>query len=356
MPAPSEDFDPYYQWLGISPSERPCDHYRLLGLPRFEEDLARVVAAAEARMTLVRSYQVGPRGRYTQRVLNELSAAKVCLTTPAAKAAYDESLRVRDLPVAAAAAMMSLPVPPPVAPPLAPPVLPPPLASRLPTLEIDSGESDEHEPDSQFAEPGPWWRPMVGLVGAALLVLAGVTVWAITAGLNRPSASAVVNLPESPDDLPPDPSPPEPLAIVQQQEASGEIRLALTTAELTGGVELVEADAGPELRNWQAEDARSTWQIALVEPGFFQVELVYATTAGIADSSLQVTVGEQTKRCSLRDSGGLDTFLTDSYTIALRKSGKHTLVLESSTLPAAGDLVVRSVRLVPVGGSAPAER
>jgi len=27
-----EPFDPYYEWLGIPPRDRPADYYRLLGL------------------------------------------------------------------------------------------------------------------------------------------------------------------------------------------------------------------------------------------------------------------------------------------------------------------------------------
>ena len=34
----SEAFDPYYRWLGIPPGEQPPDHYRLLGIERFEAD------------------------------------------------------------------------------------------------------------------------------------------------------------------------------------------------------------------------------------------------------------------------------------------------------------------------------
>ena len=32
-------FDPYHKWLGISPKDQPPDHYRLLGIDRFESDL-----------------------------------------------------------------------------------------------------------------------------------------------------------------------------------------------------------------------------------------------------------------------------------------------------------------------------
>lgn len=33
-----EAFDPYHRWLGIPPKHQPADHYRLLGIDRFEDD------------------------------------------------------------------------------------------------------------------------------------------------------------------------------------------------------------------------------------------------------------------------------------------------------------------------------
>lgn len=88
----AEEFDPYQAWLDIEPHERPLDHYRLLGLKRFEFDVTRIESAANERMTLVRSFQTGPRGKYTQELLNRLAAAKLCLLNPATKANYDQSL------------------------------------------------------------------------------------------------------------------------------------------------------------------------------------------------------------------------------------------------------------------------
>jgi len=88
----SESFDPYSQWLGIEPHEMPVDHYRMLDIGRFESDPAVISAAADRRMSHVRTYQTGPRAAYTQKLLNELSAARVCLLNPGAKASYDQVL------------------------------------------------------------------------------------------------------------------------------------------------------------------------------------------------------------------------------------------------------------------------
>ena len=89
----SETFDPYHRWLGIPPQHQPPNHYRLLGLEPFESDREVVRDAVERQMAHVRSYQLGQYAAVSQRILNELAAAKACLLEPGRKAAYDEAIR-----------------------------------------------------------------------------------------------------------------------------------------------------------------------------------------------------------------------------------------------------------------------
>ena len=86
-------FDAYHKWLGIPPECQPPDHYRLLGLQTFESDPDVVQAAADQRMMHLRAYQTGKNSEWSQRLLNEVAAAKVCLLNAAKKAAYDQKLR-----------------------------------------------------------------------------------------------------------------------------------------------------------------------------------------------------------------------------------------------------------------------
>lgn len=90
-----ESFDPYFHWLGIPPQEQPPDHYRLLGLARFESDPLKIEAASDERMVEIRRYQSGPRMAYTQRLLKEISIARLCLLDIQSKASYDTVLRGR---------------------------------------------------------------------------------------------------------------------------------------------------------------------------------------------------------------------------------------------------------------------
>ena len=76
-------------WLGIPPDEQPPNHYRLLGIRLFEDHEDAIANAADQRMAHLRTFQTGPNGRLSQRLLNEVAAARVCLLNPAKKAEYD---------------------------------------------------------------------------------------------------------------------------------------------------------------------------------------------------------------------------------------------------------------------------
>src|SRR4051812_26797947 len=109
-------FDPYYRWLGIPPAEQPADYYRLLGVPQFEPDEEVISNAADARMGFVRTFQSGQHTAESQRILNELSVARVVLLNPSKRQQYDSQLRIaiqKNTPAAPAAAV-------PIAVPAAP--------------------------------------------------------------------------------------------------------------------------------------------------------------------------------------------------------------------------------------------
>lgn len=86
-------FDAYHKWLGIPPHEQPPDHYRLLGIARFESDPEVIAAAADRQMAHLRMFQAGPRAEVCQRLLSEVARARLCLLNPQKKAAYDAELR-----------------------------------------------------------------------------------------------------------------------------------------------------------------------------------------------------------------------------------------------------------------------
>jgi hypothetical protein len=78
--------------LGLSIDRWPPDHYALLGLPVGAVDPATVEERVLERMDRLRRYQLAHPDAVTD-AMNRLAQALVCLTDPAAKAAYDQALR-----------------------------------------------------------------------------------------------------------------------------------------------------------------------------------------------------------------------------------------------------------------------
>jgi len=91
----AEAFDPYYEWLGIAPEDQPPDLYRLLAIRTFEDKPSVIESAADQRMGHLRTFQAGKRSAQSQKLLNQVSSARVTLLNPEKKAKYDELLRER---------------------------------------------------------------------------------------------------------------------------------------------------------------------------------------------------------------------------------------------------------------------
>ena len=75
LQAVAEAFDPYRKWFGILAEEQPPNHYRLLGIPFFEEDRDVIQAAAEQRTVFLRNVALGKHSALSQRLLNEVQQA-----------------------------------------------------------------------------------------------------------------------------------------------------------------------------------------------------------------------------------------------------------------------------------------
>ena len=88
-------FDPYHEWLGIPADEQPPNHYRLLGIPVFEQSSTVISHAADRQMAHLRTFQTSGRAAVSQELLNEVTAAKICLLNVKKKAAYDQALRAQ---------------------------------------------------------------------------------------------------------------------------------------------------------------------------------------------------------------------------------------------------------------------
>jgi hypothetical protein len=179
----SERFDPYHKWLGIPPKDQPPTHYRLLGIEVFEADPDVIESAADQRMTHVRSFQSGSKVELTQRILNEIATARLCLLNPTEKEAYDRQLRGQ------MTAADSIPSVPPVAqvveqPMAAPPMQPVPAAEAVPEPIV-----------TPVAEPSPAQRlpawqiaTALGIFATAVVLSAALLMWGLSVARGRQAA------------------------------------------------------------------------------------------------------------------------------------------------------------------------
>jgi len=95
-PVMPESFDAYHKWLGIPPEDQPPNHYRLLGIRRFESDPDVIKAAADRVVGDLQDYHTGQHAELSKRLLDEVDAAWVCLLDFGKKAAYDEKLKLQE--------------------------------------------------------------------------------------------------------------------------------------------------------------------------------------------------------------------------------------------------------------------
>ncbi len=148
-----EHFDPYYVWLGIPPGDQPPNHYRLLGVSLFEQNAEVIEQAADQRMGHLRNHQTGTHERLSQKLLNEVANARVCLLNAEKKTAYDQQLR------------QQLNAKQPAVMPVQPTV------SVVPRSEVIL---HRHRRRSTFS---PSSRQMLVVAGVAVFLVVGLTIW-----------------------------------------------------------------------------------------------------------------------------------------------------------------------------------
>jgi hypothetical protein len=88
----AKTIDVYRDWLKITDTTRPLNHYQLLRLKKFEDDLAKIREHYRAMNAHVRKFGAGEFAKESQDLLNELAKAMLCLTDKRRKGEYDASL------------------------------------------------------------------------------------------------------------------------------------------------------------------------------------------------------------------------------------------------------------------------
>ena len=220
----TEQFDPYYKWLGIPPKDQPPNHYRLLGIEAFESDRDVIEAAANRLMSYLHEIAAGDEVDYSQQILNEVSAARVCLLDRRQKSVYDVGLKKKQKSAAAntprpAAAPAAKPPVSPQAPPLQTPAAPPQQNQQQPVANPHDSTGNlaapaiqtQGEPTRQPAAKGRGrasrkGKPddntkqqrmvmILGGAGAVALIAAAIAIFVFTSS-SDPVTSVVIDVPE----------------------------------------------------------------------------------------------------------------------------------------------------------------
>lgn len=317
----SEAFDPYSQWLGIQPHEMPVDHYRLLGVARFEPDVTVIAAAADARMAHLRTFQTGPRGTYTQRLLNEISTARICLLNPNTKLSYDQMLE----------GLLQASMPPPG-----------------PVAETEPRPAVLVPPPRQTASR-PWLLGIfVGLIVAAIGVAAIIGLQQLSS--DQPARfgeglTDATGAEESAGEAWEEGSETEPVLVYQ--EADGGVHFDAAYAQLHGpSIVLGQMKNVDVMTHWESMDDWVSWDFKVVKAppqGVFQVKVTYAARPEANGGSFVLAVGDQEKECEIRGTGEP---VTDEYFLAVKKTGDHTLTVRAKSKPADRLMTLKAVTFV----------
>lgn len=180
----SQPFDPYLKWLGIAPKDQPPNHYRLLGINPFTDDPEVIENSADREMAHVRTFQSGRHAELSQKLLNEIAAAKICLLDPQKKEAYDRALKAKlapakklakAKPLAAGKSKTAKPAQP-----------------KSPQTAASAGEN---LPDAAFKVAAPAVRPsgnnrrspapMIAAVAVGAVLVVAVVIYAVSTSNNR---------------------------------------------------------------------------------------------------------------------------------------------------------------------------
>ncbi len=336
----SEPFDPYSQWLGISPHELPADHYRLLGLTRFESDPQVIDAAADQRMLHIRQFQTGPRGVHTQKLLNELATARVCLMNPGSKASYDQWLEGLFLASA----------PPPQS------AIPEEIPTYIPEFPTYVPEVVIEFPDQPIRDSNATGWVVGALAGlvvvTALIAVATIAGWVVVSPQPQPprrtseSDPVRYGVPERVDfGIQP---------VVVRQESDGTLNFSATYAQLHGPTIRRGISGNVDvITDWESLDDWASWnfQVVTLPPqGIFTVHVTYAAHSDSDGGKFVLEVGDQQRVCDVRGTGEP---VTDEYFLAVPRNGEHTLAVRAQSKPATRLMTLKSVTFSFPSNSAP---
>lgn len=326
------EFDPYIEWLEIDPARCPPNYYDLLGLAPFESDVEVIEQAAEQRLTLVRSFQTGPRGKYTQDLLNELTRARITLLDPASREAYEQSLRGgRDRPPVSLENLRG-------------------AINAPPAIQIQTAEPTDTDASSSPRR----FTPRLSATYLLVCVVLVLGIFGFRSYLLGPSTEPEVEQDEAAQSAEPQLKSDAAEAVHSEETKTGimpgsnnTFLLDGTNAVLEGKPPMVsDAPGGKLLEQWQAAESTVRWDLWIEQPGYYEAMISYNATTNDSDSRLAVQVDDEfPRKTNLRTADQPSRFFEEERVVLFRKPGQHQL--RFFVEGAIGDFRLRSIELRP---------
>jgi len=312
-----------------------------------------IAEAADQRMILVRSFQTGPRGSYTQQLLNELTAAKLCLLDPNTKTTYDAVLEGQ------LAANIDKDPNSLEAPPIADPrrakshstdVTPPPLPS----------EQTQPQEKSAVRRKSSWFsiRSWVPIVAVASVIVIAIVVWAVGTSFAKQkkkidvvlTSKARLNslknqdnkLDKSDGGLTDD----EGITIVQ--EGDGSFNFPASIATIHGkNARLDNHDGNGLITNWSTKDDWLSWRFNVVKGGIFRVQVTYLIEKSSSGGRFFIAVGDQEKSLDVQVSESPSQFVTDEFYLLVKNRGTNHVEMRALEIAGGKLLTLKDIRFSP---------
>lgn len=98
---------------------------------------------------------------------------------------------------------------------------------------------------------------------------------------------------------------------------------------------------------WTKKDDWVSWTFTLARPGRFHVLILQGCGKGSGGADVEFTVGEQTLKTTVQDTGGFQNFVERDIGTLDLPAGRHTLTVKPLTKPGVAVMDLRSVTLKP---------
>lgn len=100
---------------------------------------------------------------------------------------------------------------------------------------------------------------------------------------------------------------------------------------------------------WTDVDDWVSWDFEIIQPGKFKVQILQGCGKGSGGSKVDFSVGEQTLKVVVKDTGGFQNFVNREIgELSLDKPGRYTLAVKPKTKPGVAVMDLREIKLSPV--------